>query len=194
VTVNGRPVDLASPRVYLMLNKPPGYVCTRRDPRARRTVMELVGDRWPSVYPVGRLDKDTEGLLLLTNDGDFAFRMTHPRFEVQKVYRAEVEGAPTPASLRRLARGIELEDGRTAPAQARVLRVDGPLATIELTIREGRKREVRRMLQAVGSRVVRLRRVQLGGLTLGSLLPGEVRALSAREVAALLAEAGSRTP
>lgn len=192
--MNGRPVDLAPPRVYLMLNKPPGYVCTRRDPHAQRTVMELVGDRWPSVYPVGRLDRDTEGLLLLTNDGDFAFRMTHPRFEVQKVYRAEVQGVPAPASLQRLMRGVELEDGTTAPAQARVLRADGPLASVELTIREGKKREVRRMLEAVGSRVVRLRRVQFGGLRLGNLRPGEVRTLSGREVAALLAEAGSRSP
>jgi 23S rRNA pseudouridine2605 synthase len=177
VAVDGRPV-VVEPREVHALNKPAGVVSTARDTHGRPTVVDLV----PSdlrLYPVGRLDADTTGLILLTNDGELADLLTHPRYEVDKVYRARV--APpgvSESALRALREGIELEDGRTAPARVRSL---GP-GELEVAIHEGKKRQVRRMLEAVGHRVTSLERVAFGPLRLGDLRPGRSRLLSAAEV------------
>jgi 23S rRNA pseudouridine2605 synthase len=167
---------------YVLLHKPAGVVTTAQDPHGRRTVVDLI-DRRPGIVPVGRLDADTTGALLLTNDGQLAHRLAHPRYEVDKVYVAEVEGRPGPDALRRLTEGVELEDGRIAPARVRRL---AP-SRVELTIHEGRKHQVKRMLEAVGHPVVRLHRSRYAGLTADDLAPGESRELTSEEVAVLRA-------
>jgi pseudouridine synthase len=179
VAVDGRPV---APQElgYLMLHKPPGVVTTASDPQGRRTVLDLV-ESPQRMFPVGRLDRDTTGLLLLTNDGELANRLAHPRHGVEKTYVAEVEGDPPPDVLRRLAQGVDLEDGPTAPARVRRL---GP-GRIELVIHEGRNRQVRRMCEAVGHGVRRLHRSAYGPLELGALAEGRWRALTPDEVDAL---------
>ena len=176
VRVDGELVALQR-LTYLLLNKPAGVVTTARDPQRRRTVVELVPPE-PRVVPVGRLDADTTGALLLTNDGQLAHRLAHPRYGVEKVYEAEVEGAPTDEALAALAGGVELEDGRTAPARVRRLTPD----RIELAIHEGRNRQVRRMLEAVGHPVRALHRSAYAGLTLERLEPGAWRELEPSEV------------
>jgi 23S rRNA pseudouridine2605 synthase len=181
IAVDGEPVALERRHVVYALNKPAGYVSTARDPQGRPTVVSLVPSR-ERLYPVGRLDADTTGLLLLTNDGELAHRLTHPRFEVPRTYRAVVRRPPVrEAALRRLREGVELDDGRTAPARVRRLAPD----RIELVLHEGRKRQVRRMCEAVGHPVVRLERVAFGPLALGDLAPGAHRRLGAAEVARL---------
>ena len=179
VEVDGRPVA-RQPLAYVLLNKPAGVVTTARDPQGRPTVVGLVPSE-PRVVPVGRLDADTTGVLLLTNDGPLAHRLAHPRYEVDKVYEAEVEGDPSPDVLRRLAEGVELEDGRTAPARARRL----GRGRIELTIHEGRTHQVKRMCEAVGHPVRSLHRSSHAGLDVGDLAPGASRQLTRGEVAAL---------
>lgn len=179
VEVDGKPVAKQK-LAYLLLHKPAGVVTTASDPQGRRTIVELV-PREPRVVPVGRLDVDTTGALLLTNDGQLAHRLAHPRYEVEKVYEAELEREPSDAALRALAEGIELEDGRTAPAKARRLRPK----LIELSIHEGRKHQVKLMCAAVGCPVVRLRRSRYAGLDLSGLAPGKWRALSRSEIEAL---------
>jgi 23S rRNA pseudouridine2605 synthase len=176
VEVDGSPIE-PEPLTYVLLHKPAGVVTTARDPQGRPTVVGLV-DHERRVVPVGRLDADTTGALLLTNDGQLAHRLMHPRYEVDKVYEAEVEGEPSDQTLRRLADGVELEDGRTAPARLRRL---GP-SVVELTIHEGRKHQVKRMLQAVGHPVRRLHRRTYAGLTLDGLASGEWRELAPEEV------------
>jgi 23S rRNA pseudouridine2605 synthase len=176
VEVDGRVVGL-QPLTYVLLHKPAGVVTTASDPQGRPTVVGLVGHE-VRVVPVGRLDADTTGALLLTNDGELAHRLAHPRYEVEKVYEAEVEGDPSDEVLRRLAEGVELEDGLTAPARVRRL---GP-SLVELSIHEGRNRQVRRMLEAVGHPVRRLHRSRYAGLTLTELEPGEWRELRASEL------------
>jgi 23S rRNA pseudouridine2605 synthase len=171
-----RPQRLA----YVLLNKPPGVVTTAHDPQGRPTVVDLV-EHETRVVPVGRLDADTTGALLLTNDGELAHRLAHPRYEVEKVYEAEVEGEPDDDALARLATGVELDDGRTAPARARR---PGP-GRVELSIHEGRKHQVKRMLEAVGHPVRRLHRARYAGLTVEGLGPGEWRELGDAEVHAL---------
>jgi 23S rRNA pseudouridine2605 synthase len=173
-----RPQKLA----YVLLHKPAGVVTTARDPHGRRTVVDLIG-RMAGVVPVGRLDADTTGALLLTNDGPLAHRLAHPRYEVDKVYVADVEGRPDAGALRQLAEGVELEDGRSAPARVRRL---GP-SRIELTIHEGRKHQVKRMLEAVGHPITRLHRSGYAGLDVDGLETGRWRELSRDEVAALRA-------
>ena len=165
---------------YVLLNKPPGVVTTARDPHGRPTVVDLV-EHDSRVVPVGRLDADTTGALLLTNDGDLAHRLAHPRYEVEKVYEAEVEGKPSDEALARVAEGIELDDGPTAPAGVRRL---AP-SRVELSIHEGRKHQVKRMLEAVGHPVTRLHRSRYAGLTADDLEPGGWRELSEEEVAGL---------
>ena len=167
-----RPQRLA----YVLLHKPAGVVTTASDPQGRRTVVDLV-EHDVRVVPVGRLDVDTTGALLLTNDGELAHRLAHPKYEVEKVYEAEVEGEPSDEALRRLAEGVELEDGLTAPAEVRRV---AP-STIELSIHEGRNRQVRRMLEAVGHPVTRLHRRRYAGLTLDGLAAGEWRELTPGE-------------
>jgi 23S rRNA pseudouridine2605 synthase len=176
VEVDGRVVGL-QPLTYVLLHKPAGVMTTASDPQGRPTVVGLVGHE-VRVVPVGRLDADTTGALLLTNDGELAHRLAHPRYEVEKVYEAEVEGDPSDEALRRLAEGVELEDGLTAPARVRRL---GP-SLVELSIHEGRNRQVRRMLEAVGHPVRRLHRSRYAGLTLTELEPGEWRELQASEL------------
>jgi 23S rRNA pseudouridine2605 synthase len=186
VEVDGDPVRPPDERVVYAVNKPRGVVSTARDTHGRPTVVELVAAGGLRLYPVGRLDADTSGLILLTNDGELANLLTHPRYEVPKTYRALLSGGPVgDGALARLRAGVELDDGRTSPA--RVRRV-GP-AEIELTIREGRKRQVRRMCEAVGHPVRELRRVAFGGLRLGALAPGAHRRLSEQEVDGLRAQA-----
>jgi 23S rRNA pseudouridine2605 synthase len=179
VEVDGRLVSLQQP-AYRLLHKPPGVVTTASDPHGRRTVVELVPGE-PRVVPVGRLDAETTGALLLTNDGDLAHRLAHPRYGVEKVYEATVEGEPSDATLQTLAVGVELDDGRTAPARVRRLAPN----RIELAIHEGRNRQVRRMLDAVGYPVKMLHRSRYAGLTLDGLEPGAWRDLAADELAAL---------
>ena len=180
VAVDGVPIGVREGLVYYLLNKPRGVVTTASDPHAVRTVVDLVPAE-PRVFPVGRLDADTEGLLLLTNDGDLTHRLTHPSFGVEKEYVAEVKGAPTPAEVRRLREGVDLEDGRTAPAKA----VLTPPNVLTITIHEGRNRQIRRMCDAVGHPVVRLVRTRIGPLTDRTLKPGTWRPLTLDEVRAL---------
>lgn len=189
VEVDGARIGVRPGLVHLLLNKPTGVITTADDPQGRPTVVSLVPSE-PRVFPVGRLDADTEGLLLLTNDGDLAHRLTHPSFGVEKEYLAEVEGTPSRGALRRLREGVDLEDGRTAPAKVSVLgdRV------LRITIHEGRNRQVRRMCDAVGHPVRRLVRTRIGPLVDRDLAPGAWRALTQDEVRALERAAVPRTP
>ncbi|HLB04562.1 MAG TPA: pseudouridine synthase [Gaiellaceae bacterium] len=189
VEVDGRRVE-PQPLAYVLLHKPAGCVTTVRDPHGRATVVDLV-DHAVHVVPVGRLDADTTGALLLTNDGPLAHRLAHPRYGVEKVYEVEVAGNPGSDALVALREGVELEDGRTAPARARVLRRRREATVLELTLHEGRKHQVKRMCEAVGHPVRRLHRSRYAGLELGDLVPSEWRELAAAEVAALRREAGA---
>jgi 23S rRNA pseudouridine2605 synthase len=184
VEVDGRRVE-RQPLAYVLLHKPGGVVTTARDPQGRPTVVELVSHS-ARVVPVGRLDADTTGVLLLTNDGHLAHRLAHPRYGVPKVYEAEVEGEPGEDVLAALREGVQLEDGRSAPAVVRALAPD----TIELTLHEGRKRQVKRMLDAVGHPVRRLHRSGYAGLGVDGLEPGQWRELTSEEVAVLRSAAG----
>jgi 23S rRNA pseudouridine2605 synthase len=184
VEVDGERVRLQA-LAYVLLNKPPGVVTTASDPYGRRTVVDLVSAE-PRVVPVGRLDVDTTGALLLTNDGDLAHRLAHPRYGVPKIYVADVDGTPSVDAVRRLRAGVELEDGVTAPAEVRLL---GP-SRLELTLHEGRKHQVKRMCEAVGHPVRWLHRARYAGLDLEGLDPGEWRELTSGEVAALKAPIG----
>ena len=179
VEVDGRRVR-AQPLSYVLLHKPAGVLTTARDPQGRPTVVGLVHSE-ARVVPVGRLDADTTGALLLTNDGELAHRLAHPRYEIDKVYEVEVEGEPSEEALRRLVTGVQIDDSLTAPAQVRRL---GP-GRIELTIHEGRKHQVKRMFEAVGHRALRLHRSGYASLTVNGLAPGDSRDLSRGEVEAL---------
>jgi 23S rRNA pseudouridine2605 synthase len=181
IELDGVAVVVDDDLVYYLLNKPSGYVSTASDPQGRRTVVELVPTT-PRVFPVGRLDTDTEGLLLLTNDGELTQLLTHPSFGVVKTYLAEVDGDPAPGVLRQLREGVELDDGVTAPARAKVVQRRGETAAIEIGIHEGRNRQVRRMCAAVGHPVRRLVRTRIGPLHDRQLEPGAWRALSRNEV------------
>ena len=181
VEVDGRRVE-RQPLSYVLLHKPGGVVTTARDPQGRPTVVELVSHS-ARVVPVGRLDADTTGALLLTNDGHLAHRLAHPRYGVPKVYEAEVEGSPGEEALAALREGVELDDGRTAPAEVAAPRP----GTVELTLHEGRKRQVKRMLEAVGHPVRRLHRSRYAGLGVDGLAPSEWRELTRDEVAELRA-------
>jgi 23S rRNA pseudouridine2605 synthase len=189
VAVDDVSVSTRSGLVYYLLNKPGGVVTTAHDPEGRPTVIDLVPLE-PRVFPVGRLDADTEGLLLLTNDGDLTHHLTHPSFGVEKEYVAQVEGRPSPASLRRLREGVELEDGPTAPARAALV----PPGTIRLTIHEGRNRQVRRMCAAIGHPVIRLVRTRIGPIAERQLKPGQWRPLTQAEVRALEEAAAAPRP
>jgi 23S rRNA pseudouridine2605 synthase len=189
IAVDGETVRAGGARVVYALHKPAGVVSTARDTHGRRTVVDLIASH-QRLYPVGRLDADTTGLILLTNDGDLAYSLTHPSFEVPRTYRARVEGRVDERALGALRDGVQLEDGRTAPA--RVRRV-GP-HEIELTIHEGRKRQVKRMCEAVGHPVRRLERVAFGPLTLAGLAPGAQRLLTPDELTALSRAGRSARP
>jgi pseudouridine synthase len=193
VTVDGRPVKPVANHRYVVLNKPLGAITTAKDEASRTTVLDVIGKRGAHghrLFPVGRLDADSTGLLLLTDDGDLAYRLTHPRYKVAKEYLATVAGVPGPPDLEALRSGVKLDDGMTAPAEVEVIRVttadrDSGRAVLRVVIREGRQRQVRRMLQAVGHRVQSLRRTAFGPLKLARLKVGEWRELDEREVAAL---------
>lgn len=185
VTVDGRVIRPAEHLLYIVLNKPAGYVTTVRDPQGRPTVMQLVQDVNTRLFPVGRLDVATEGVLLLTNDGPLANKLLHPRYRVSKRYVATVRGQVGPAALHRLARGVQLEDGVTAPAKVRMLGHVDSDSVLELTLYEGRKRQVRRMCAAVGHPVVHLERIAFGPIRPGRLQRGQYRPLSAAEVESL---------
>jgi 23S rRNA pseudouridine2605 synthase len=179
VAVDGVPVAGEEQRVIFAIHKPKGYVSTAKDTHDRRTVVDLVPGRHGRLYPVGRLDADSTGLLLLTNDGELAYRLTHPSFEVPKTYRVKVAKPPVGQhAVERLRNGVKLDDGRTAPARA--VRVSPTV--LELTIHEGRKHQVKRMCEAVGHPVVSLQRVKFGPLELGDLAVGKVRRLTDAEV------------
>lgn len=182
IQVDGKLLTFDAEKIYLILNKPRGYVSTAHDERGRKTVIDLLGENFSErVYPVGRLDLNSEGLLILTNDGDLTNALIHPRFEVSKTYRAKIAGEVTEEKLDKLRAGIELDDGLTAPAEIYLLAKD----LVEVTIHEGRNRQVRRMFAAVGCDVKRLRRIKFAGLTLEALPVGKFRALTAEEVAKL---------
>ena len=188
VRVDGRRIRSAPGRRYLLLNKPRGVVTTRVDPQGRTTVIELLARAGIRgyFYPIGRLDYDSEGLLLLTNDGAFAERVAHPRYHLERTYEAIVEGVPDDRDLDRLRRGIDLEGRRTRPARVRLLRSmrskGGQQSLLEITLREGRNRQVRRMCDAIAHPVARLTRTRIGSLALGRMKPGAVRDLTPAEV------------
>jgi 23S rRNA pseudouridine2605 synthase len=184
VAVDGVPVPTRAGLVYYLLNKPRDVISTADDPQGRPTVVELVPAE-PRVFPVGRLDGDTEGLLLLTNDGELTHRLTHPSFGVEKEYLAEVEGVPTRAELRRLREGVTLDDGPTAPARVALAPGGAGRSALMIVMHEGRNRQVRRMCEAVGHPVRRLVRTRVGPITDRGLAPGEWRALTTPEVHAL---------
>ena len=184
IQVDGRPLGQPETPVYFLVNKPRGVLSAARDVRGRTTVVDLVKHR-ARLYPVGRLDLDSEGLILLTNDGALAFRLTHPRFEHEKEYRVLVAGHPDEEALEQLRRGVELEGGRTRPAQVKVEQETDQGTWLRIVLREGRKRQIRRMIEAVGYYVLRLIRVRIGPLRLGALKPGCYRPLTSREVRAL---------
>jgi 23S rRNA pseudouridine2605 synthase len=185
IEVDGRPLPRAERKYHLLLNKPVGYVTTLSDPEGRPVVTELVRDIPARLYPVGRLDLTTEGLLLLTNDGELAQRLAHPRHEVEKTYLVRVRGRLEAASRRHLETGVVLADGPTAPARVDRVRETEGHTWFELTIREGRNRQVRRMCEAVGHPVSRLKRIRVAFLDLGDLAPGRYRLLTPGEVARL---------
>jgi 23S rRNA pseudouridine2605 synthase len=191
VEVDGSPVPLRQELVFYLLNKPLGVVSTASDPHGRPSVLDYVPtpDR---VWAVGRLDIDTEGALLLTNDGDLTFRLTHPSFRIDKTYLAEVRGSVSGSLVGRLQRGVELDDGRTAPARVAVIDRSASSSLVEISIYEGRHRQVRRMFEAVEHPVIRLARTGIGPLQLGRLRPGTIRRLRPDEIASLYAAAEQR--
>lgn len=204
VKVNGRPVKILGTKInpaqdrvevdsqhiaalpekkYYLLHKPAGFLTTVQDPRGRPTVMDLLPrDIEKGLFPVGRLDRDTTGLLLLTNDGELAFRLTHPRFEVKKSYQVLVQGIPTAESMQKFRRGIMLDEGRTSPAQAKITSVKRGKAMLSITLHEGKKRQIKRMCLALGYPVVALKRVSFAFLTLQGLPPYAFRTLATREI------------
>ncbi len=192
VALDGRAVRLPESHTYVILNKPRGVLSTVRDERKRRTVVDLLPGPWRKarLYPVGRLDLDSDGLILMTNDGELAHRLMHPRFQHEREYRVTVSRKPERAVLARLNRGIELEDGKTAPATVEVLEEDGPNPVLRVVLKEGKKRQIRRMMSACGLKVLQLRRVRLGGIELGELAPGEARELDDDERGRMLAAVG----
>ena len=188
ITVDGRPLGAPAPKRYVLLNKPRGYLTSRVDPRGRPVVFDLLTHERVRLFPVGRLDFDAEGLLLLTNDGDLAQRLLHPRFGIRRVYEVEVEGRVSAVELPRWERGVMLADGLAKARLVRLVRTTRDTTWLRVVFTEGRYREVKRFCQALGHRVVRLRRVQFGPLRLGRLAPGVARPLTPSELARLEAD------
>jgi len=182
VSVDGRKIKQVKKFVYALVNKPAGYLVTLKDPFGRPTVRDLLPASLGRLFPVGRLDYDSEGLLLLTNEGELAFRLTHPRFEVEKVYLVKVKGEPGLDSLRRLEKGVFLDGQKTAPAKVTLLAHNPKSGLLRLEIHEGRKREIRRMCRAVGHDVLELKRIGFAGLSLKNLKPGRWRTLEPSEI------------
>lgn len=182
IFLDGVAVSHSEKHRYYMMNKPKGYMCTVEDDRGRKTVMQLLPDDIGRVYPVGRLDYDTEGLLLFTDDGELTFRLTHPKNEIPKTYLVRVEGSIGEAQLNRLRSGVELDGRLTKRSKVKVVETDKEFTKLHVTITEGRNRQVRRMFEAVGKEVVFLKRIRIGELSLGSLDRGKVRGLTPEEV------------
>ncbi|MBI5810502.1 MAG: rRNA pseudouridine synthase, partial [Deltaproteobacteria bacterium] len=185
IKVDGKPITSAGPLVYILLNKPKGYISSLSDPEKRPVVTDLVKRKGVRVYPVGRLDYDAEGVLLLTNDGELSNRLIHPSFSAPKKYLVKVRGVPDERGIKRLQEGVFLEDGRTVPAKAHLIRRTKENSWIELTVFEGRNRLVKRMCQAIGHPVSKLKRVEFAGIRLGILKPGQYRMLNSKEVEGL---------
>jgi len=188
ITISGNPVNLKpAPAVYLMVNKPAGIITTTGDERGRKTIMDILPEKYRPLrlYPVGRLDKDSTGLLLLTNDGDVTYRLTHPKFEHEKEYLIQIDGILMPEDKRKLGKGLELEDGATYPVTVKEIRSSPPF-NYSIITHEGRKRQLRRMLANLGYRVLALKRVRMGSLFLGNLREGAWRELTDAEVKNLL--------
>jgi len=194
VEVDGKRLREPQKKVYLMIYKPRGYLSTVTDPSGRKKVTDLLDGIKERVYPVGRLDYDSEGLLLLTNDGEFAYRLTHPGHKVAKTYRVRVKGIPTDASLDSLSAGIMLEDGITAPATIYFIDQLEGNSLLEVTITQGKNRQIRRMFEKIGHEVIRLKRTKIGPLSLGNLKSGQSRPLKDIEVRGLLKTAGVKQP
>ncbi|TYP59876.1 pseudouridine synthase [Thermosediminibacter litoriperuensis] len=182
VRVDGKICRLNNKPLYILMNKPKGVLTTAKDPFGRPTVIDLLKGIKERVFPVGRLDKDTEGLLIITNDGELSYRLTHPKHEIEKTYIAKIAGTPHESDINRLRRGIVLEDGKTAPAKVRILKTGRDFAVLEIIIHEGRKRQVRRMCEAIGHPVISLRRTRIGKLTLRGLAPGCWRYMTEAEI------------
>jgi 23S rRNA pseudouridine2605 synthase len=185
IEVMGKRVSPQAAKAYLVLNKPVGYLTTVTDPFGRPTVMSFVRDVEQNLFPVGRLDFNSEGLLLLTNDGDLAYRLTHPKHKMPKIYLVTVRGRPPSSAIWKLRQGVELEDGKTRPARVRILDKRPASTLLEISIGEGRKRQIRRMCQAIGYPVTKLKRIAVGPIALGDLKTGSVRRLSDQELADL---------
>ena len=190
IRVDGKIISAPEAHVYYLLNKPKGYVSTASDERGRRTVLDLLPEIKERIYPIGRLDMNTEGLLLLTNDGELMNGLLHPRYEVQKTYVARIATGLSEAALRALREGVKLEDGLTAPARVRVLETAPGRTRVEVTIHEGRNRQGRRMFKAVGHEVLALKRTAFAGLSLEGVRRGEHRALTEEEIRSLYEKAG----
>jgi len=184
ITLDGQPLK-ARRKLYLALNKPRGYLCTREDTLGRRILADLLPREWDDLYPVGRLDFESEGLIFLTNDGDFCLRLTHPRFGLRKTYRVTLEGRVLPEQVRQMERGVYHDDERLRAERARLLGSNNSCSVLELELREGKNREVRRLCETLGLRVDRLQRIRIGPIKLGELRTGKWRTLSAAEVKSL---------
>ena len=185
VTVGGNHIQIENEKIYVLLNKPKGFITSAKDQFGRKTVLDLVGGD-SRLFPVGRLDYDTEGLLLITNDGDFAYRLTHPKYKVKKTYLAETKGTCSPEGIKRLREGLYIDGHKTAEADVEVVESKNGLTTLSIAIMEGRNRQVRKMCEAVGLKVVRLQRLSFGNLTLDGVSPGHHRRLTGGEIKELL--------
>jgi 23S rRNA pseudouridine2605 synthase len=186
VEVNGKVIKPESKKVYILLNKPSGYVTTVKDQFRRPTVLDLLKGVNERVFPVGRLDYETTGLLILTNDGDFTYKMTHPKHEMEKTYLATIMGVPTEEEISRFEKGLEIEDYITSPAKLKVISSKESTCVVEITIHEGRNRQVRKMCEKIGHPVLTLKRISIGNVTLGDLKEGSWRELTSSEIESLL--------
>lgn len=182
VEVNGRRIETSEKKIYILLNKPTGYVTTVSDDRERDTVMDLVADVDARIFPVGRLDYNTSGMLIMTNDGDFAYKLTHPKHEMPKTYRALVSGVLSDEKCGRLERGVDIGGFRTSPAKVKIVRGLSNATLVDITIHEGKNRQVRKMFRAVGNPVKRLQRIAIGDIRLGRLAEGHYRKLTREEI------------
>lgn len=185
VEVDGKRVRIEEEQIYLLLNKPPGYLVSLKDPFHRPAVKDLLPSIKSRVFPVGRLDYDSRGLLLLTNDGELAYRLTHPRFKIKKVYLVKVRGEPDSSKIFKLEKGIFLDGKKTAPAKIGPIRASAKKALFRVEIFEGRKREVKRMFETIGHRVIEIQRIKFGGLSLARLREGRWRHLTRKEISSL---------
>jgi 23S rRNA pseudouridine2605 synthase len=185
VTVDGKLIKNEEEKIYIMLNKPVGYVSTVNDQFGRPTVLDLVSDIKERLYPVGRLDYDTSGLILLTNDGDFTFQMTHPKHEIDKVYEALISGVPCDHDIERFEAGLKIEDYLTSTAKIEIKKIVGKNSVVDITIHEGKNRQVRKMCDAIDHKVIALKRISIGPIALGNLPEGKWRSLSKAELKSL---------